>query len=147
MNIAARTTGFNAQVPTAPALGHRLPPTNLGVETSGPNVESSRMCRPLILLILLTTILGAQEPAPKKAAGMRGSIIEDRAARKLLDAGDLIGRKRYKDAKDLVSAFQWGEAFGYDKLSSGGMGAVQEKLAVLPEDELAAIAEYLTSLK
>ncbi len=60
---------------------------------------------------------------------------------------DLIGRKRYKDGKDLVSAFQWGEAFGYDKLSSGGMGAVQENLSKLPEGELAAIAEYLTSLK
>ena len=60
---------------------------------------------------------------------------------------DLIGRKRYKDPKDLVSAFQWGEAFGYDKLSSGGMGAVQEKLAKLPVEDLNAIAEYLTSLK
>lgn len=60
---------------------------------------------------------------------------------------DLIGRKRYKDAKDLVSAFQWGEAFGYDKMSSGGMGAVQSNLSKLPAEDLEAIAEYLTSLK
>lgn len=60
---------------------------------------------------------------------------------------DLIGRKRYKDAKDLVSAFQYGEAFGYDKMSSGGMGAVQTNLSKLPVEDLEAIAVYLTSLK
>jgi mono/diheme cytochrome c family protein len=60
---------------------------------------------------------------------------------------DLIGRKRYKDAKDLVSAFQFGEAFGYDKMSSGGMGAVQTNLSKLPVEDLEAIAAYLTSLK
>jgi hypothetical protein len=60
---------------------------------------------------------------------------------------DLIGRGRYKDTKDLVSAFQFGETLGYDKLSSGGMAKVQRNLAKLPEAELAAIAEYLVSLK
>ncbi len=60
---------------------------------------------------------------------------------------DLIGRKRYKDAADLVLAFQWGEAFGYDKISSGGMGAVQRNLSQLPKSDLEAIAAYLTSLK
>ena len=60
---------------------------------------------------------------------------------------DLIGRKRYKDAADLVLAFQNGEELGYDKMSSGGMGAVQSNLAKLPEDDLKAIAEYITSLK
>ncbi len=60
---------------------------------------------------------------------------------------NLIGRKRYKDAKDLVTAFQWGEAFGYDKMSSGGMAAVQTNLSKLPQEDLEAIAEYLTSLK
>jgi mono/diheme cytochrome c family protein len=60
---------------------------------------------------------------------------------------DLVGRGRYKDAKDLVSAFQFGETLGYDKLSSGGMAKVQRNLAKLPEAELAAIAEYLVSLK
>ncbi len=60
---------------------------------------------------------------------------------------DLIGRKRYKDAADLVTAFQWGEAFGYDKMSSGGMGSVQGNLSQLPQSDLEAIAAYLTSLK
>ncbi|MGE4250658.1 MAG: cytochrome c [Parvibaculaceae bacterium] len=59
----------------------------------------------------------------------------------------LVERKRYKDAKDLVSAMQFGETLGYDKLSSGGMGAVQSNLSKLPEADLQAIAEYLVSLK
>jgi mono/diheme cytochrome c family protein len=59
----------------------------------------------------------------------------------------LIERKRYKDAKDLISALQFGEMMGYDKLSSGGMGAVQRNLAKLPESDIQAIAEYLVSLK
>lgn len=59
----------------------------------------------------------------------------------------LVERKKYKDAKDLVSAFQWGEAFGYEDMSSGGMGSVQTNLSKLPEPDLQAIAEYLTSLK
>ncbi|WP_162918516.1 c-type cytochrome [Taklimakanibacter deserti] len=59
----------------------------------------------------------------------------------------LIERKRYKDAKDLVSAMQFGETLGYDELSSGGMGAVQTNLSKLPEADLQAIAEYLVSLK
>lgn len=59
----------------------------------------------------------------------------------------LVERGRYKDAKDLVSAMQFGETFGYDKLSSGGMGAVQTNLSKLPEADVQAIAEYLVSLK
>jgi mono/diheme cytochrome c family protein len=59
----------------------------------------------------------------------------------------LIERGRYKDAKDLVSAMQFGEMLGYDKMSSGGMGAVQSNLAKLPEADVQAIAEYLVSLK
>lgn len=59
----------------------------------------------------------------------------------------LIERKRYTDAKDLVSAMQFGETLGYDKLSSGGMAAVQTNLSKLPEADLEAIAEYLVSLK
>ncbi len=59
----------------------------------------------------------------------------------------LVERARYKDVKDLVSAFQFGEAMGYDKMSSGGMGRVQANLAKLPETDVLAIAEYLTSLK
>ena len=60
---------------------------------------------------------------------------------------DLQGRKRYKDVKDLVSAFQLGELGGYDKMSSAGMGAVQTNLSKLPESDLTAIATYLMSLK
>jgi hypothetical protein len=59
----------------------------------------------------------------------------------------LIESKRYKDAADLVLAFQNGETFGYEHMSAGGMGQVQANLAKLPQSDLEAIAEYLTSLK
>jgi mono/diheme cytochrome c family protein len=59
----------------------------------------------------------------------------------------LIERGRYKDVKDLVLAFQNGELLGYDKMSSGGMGEVQRNIAKLPEADVAAIAEYVASLK
>ncbi len=59
----------------------------------------------------------------------------------------LIERGRYKDVKDLVSAMQFGETMGYDKLSSGGMGAVQTNLSKMPDGDVQAIAEYLVSLK
>ncbi len=60
---------------------------------------------------------------------------------------DLEGRGRYSDVPDLALALQFGETFGYDKLSSGGMADVQMNLAMLPEDDLRAIAEYLLSLR
>lgn len=60
---------------------------------------------------------------------------------------DLVGRKRYKDQADLALAFANGELMGYDKMSSGGMGEVQTNLSKLPEAEVAAIAEYVVSLK
>jgi mono/diheme cytochrome c family protein len=60
---------------------------------------------------------------------------------------DLLGRGRYKDVKDLASAFEFGEVMGYEKMSSGGMGAVQTNLSKLPASDREAIAEYLTSLK
>lgn len=59
----------------------------------------------------------------------------------------LVERKRYKDAADLASALQFGETFGYDKISSGGMGEVQTNLSKLPVEDVAAIAEYVVSLK
>jgi mono/diheme cytochrome c family protein len=59
----------------------------------------------------------------------------------------LIERGRYKDANDLATALEFGEIMGYDKLSSGGMAAVQRNLAKLPKGDIAAIAEYLVSLK
>jgi len=58
----------------------------------------------------------------------------------------LAARGRYKDAGQLAEALRWGETFGYDKLSSGGMGLIQAELAELPESDLHAIAVYLMSL-
>jgi mono/diheme cytochrome c family protein len=60
---------------------------------------------------------------------------------------DLSGRGRYKDQADLILAFQNGEEMGYDKMSSGGMGDVRKHIASLPEADVAAIAEYVMSLK
>ncbi len=60
---------------------------------------------------------------------------------------DLMGRGRYKDAADLASAFEFGEVMGYDKMSSGGMGAVQHNLSLLPASDRQAIADYLVTLK
>lgn len=60
---------------------------------------------------------------------------------------DLEGRERYTDVSDLTLALQFGETFGYDKLSSGGMADIQRNLAKLPEDDLRAISEYLLSLE
>jgi mono/diheme cytochrome c family protein len=60
---------------------------------------------------------------------------------------DLQRRGRYSSVSDLVLALQWGETLGYDKLSSGGMADVQMNLAMLPEDDLRAVAEYLLSLE
>jgi mono/diheme cytochrome c family protein len=59
----------------------------------------------------------------------------------------LRARKKYKDAGDLVLALQHGETLGYEDLSSGGMAAIQESLARVPEPELRALAEYLLSLE
>jgi mono/diheme cytochrome c family protein len=58
----------------------------------------------------------------------------------------LVVRKRYADAADLALALQHGETLGYDKLSSGGMGAIQSSLARLPESDLLSIAQYLVTL-
>jgi mono/diheme cytochrome c family protein len=60
---------------------------------------------------------------------------------------DLAGRGRFTDVNDLAQALQFGETLGYDKLSSGGMGAVQQNLSKLPPEDIAAIAEYLMNLK
>lgn len=59
---------------------------------------------------------------------------------------DLEGRGRYSGVSDLTLALQFGETLGYDKLSSGGMADVQMNLAMLPEEDVRAIAEYLLSL-
>ena len=59
----------------------------------------------------------------------------------------LIERGRYTDAADLVTAFENGDAMGYDKLAAGGMGQVRRNMALLPESDIQAIADYITSLK
>jgi len=58
----------------------------------------------------------------------------------------LVARGRYTDADDLALALTYGETFGYDKLSSGGMAEIQMNLARLPETDVRAIAVYLVSL-
>jgi hypothetical protein len=59
----------------------------------------------------------------------------------------LLARKKYKDTSDLTLALQNGEELGYEDISSGGMAAIQENLAKLPESDVRAIAEYLLSLQ
>jgi mono/diheme cytochrome c family protein len=59
----------------------------------------------------------------------------------------LVTRGKYKDAAGLVKALQLGEEFGFENLSSGGMGRIQANLAQLPETDLNAIASYLLSLE
>ena len=59
---------------------------------------------------------------------------------------NLVARERYEDVGDLTLALQFGETFGYDKLSSGGMADIQMNLGKLPEEEVQAISEYLLSL-
>jgi mono/diheme cytochrome c family protein len=59
----------------------------------------------------------------------------------------LVETGRYKDHKDLVLALQNGEVFGYEHMSSGGMGQVQANMAKLSQADVEAIAEYLISLK
>lgn len=58
----------------------------------------------------------------------------------------LVARERYADAAELTLALQFGETFGYDTLSSGGMADIQMNLALLPESDVQAISEYLVSL-
>jgi mono/diheme cytochrome c family protein len=58
----------------------------------------------------------------------------------------LVESGRYKDVADLTLALRYGETFGYDKLSSGGMGEIQMNLARLLESDVQAISEYLLSL-
>jgi len=59
----------------------------------------------------------------------------------------LLTRQKYEGVSHLTLALQNGEELGYEDLSSGGMGAIQENLARLPESDVRAIAEYLLSLK
>jgi mono/diheme cytochrome c family protein len=74
-------------------------------------------------------------PHPRGDEGVVPSLLE------------LEDRGRYSGVSDLTLALQFGETLGYDKLSSGGMADVQMNLAMLSEDDLRAIAEYLLSLE
>jgi len=56
-------------------------------------------------------------------------------------------RGRYKDVNDLFMALKYGEAMGYEDLSSGGMGEVQSNISKLPDADIRAIATYLMSLE
>jgi mono/diheme cytochrome c family protein len=60
---------------------------------------------------------------------------------------DLVGRGKFKDAADLESGLEMGEAMGYEHFSSGGMGAVQTNISKLPKEDIQAIADYLVSVK
>lgn len=59
----------------------------------------------------------------------------------------LKARGRYKDVNDLATALEFGETLGYDKMSSGGMAAVQTNMSKLPAEDRTAIATYLMSLE
>lgn len=59
----------------------------------------------------------------------------------------LVSGGKYSSVGDLADALEYGEGFGYDGLSSGGMGAVQTNLSKLPRADIDAIATYLASLK
>ncbi|HVO09202.1 MAG TPA: cytochrome c [Vicinamibacteria bacterium] len=86
----------------------------------------------LMIPIASRALAGGAHPAGEgRVPGLRG----------------LLARHRYRDAADLASALEFGETYGYDKISSGGMGQIQSNLARLPESDLQAIAEYLVSLQ
>jgi len=59
----------------------------------------------------------------------------------------LIERERFKDVDDLTFALRFGEAMGYEDMSSGGMRKVQANLGRLPEEDVRAIATFLVSLE
>jgi mono/diheme cytochrome c family protein len=59
----------------------------------------------------------------------------------------LAARRKYASVDDLTLALRNGETLGYEGISSGGMAAIQENLALLPERDVRAIAEYVLSLE
>lgn len=81
-----------------------------------------------------------------EARAFAGGPHPDGSGDKVPSQRNLISRGRYKDVKDLATALQFGEVFGYKNISAGGMGQVQMNIAKLPESDIAAIAEYLASL-
>ena len=76
---------------------------------------------------------GAQHPAEKKV--------------KVPSLRGLIARGRYRSVDDIFNALKYGEALGYEDISSGGMSEVQSNIAKLPDADIRAIAVYLASLR
>ena len=83
---------------------------------------------------------------PRRLPPLRGGTLPGGDG-KVPSLTGLVERGRYKDVADLTLALRFGETFGYDELSSGGMAEIQTNLAQLPESDVQAIAEYLLSLK
>jgi mono/diheme cytochrome c family protein len=59
----------------------------------------------------------------------------------------VIARGDFESVDDLATGLKDGEDGGYDHLTYGGMGEVQKNIAQLPDADIHAIAEYITSLK
>jgi mono/diheme cytochrome c family protein len=59
----------------------------------------------------------------------------------------VIARGDFSDVDDLATGLKEGEDGGYDHLTYGGMGEVQQNIAQLPDTDIHAIAEYIASLK
>jgi mono/diheme cytochrome c family protein len=53
----------------------------------------------------------------------------------------------FKDVDELAAALKEGEDGGYDGLRKGGMADVQHNIALLPDADIHAIAEYVGALK
>ena len=58
-----------------------------------------------------------------------------------------IARGDFSDVDDLATGLKEGADGGYDHLTYGGMGEVQQNIAELPDTDIHAIAEYIASLK
>ena len=98
--------------------------------------------RPLRRVPHAEGLADARGPRPlhgRRAAPGRG--------RQGAEPAQLVAREKYEDVSDLTLALQNGEELGYEDLSSGGMGRIQENLAKLPDSDVRAIAEYLLSLQ
>jgi mono/diheme cytochrome c family protein len=122
------------QPPYSPAPGRPVSLTRGAYLVNGPG-HCGECHTPrgwLMIEDLARHMAGAPHPAGEgKVPSLRGLLV----------------RKRYTGVDDLVLALQHGETFGYESLSSGGMAAIQESLARLPEPDVRAIAEYLLSLQ
>ena len=103
------------------------------------------MLNPYFLMTLLYIFMAALMALDASLAFQGGPHPEGKG--RVPSLRGLIERGRYTDAADIASALQFGEAMGYEKIASGGMGAVQRNISQLPEEHIKAIGEYLASLK